>query len=96
VSHAAGCFRADGDWFCAPNCTHDADEARADERSRYRAAIIGLLWNVFAADEDESCDGDCQDDDPKPFPACAAMRALDWGQHYTKDAFLTASSKESA
>lgn len=35
VTHARGCFRSDGDWLCAGNCTHDRDEARARVASEH-------------------------------------------------------------
>lgn len=44
--HTHRCFRSDGDWFCSPGCTHDADERRATEiatlhaeNARLRAAL---------------------------------------------------------
>lgn len=52
-----------------------------------RVALIAMLWNVAVSDEDESCDGDCEDDGEHPYPACQAMRALGYGQHYTKAEF---------
>lgn len=30
--HHPNCIRTDGDWFCARGCTHNRDEARAEER----------------------------------------------------------------
>lgn len=37
--HDPHCIRSDGDWICAPGCTHDRDEARVEER---RTLIIAL------------------------------------------------------
>lgn len=61
---------------------------RAAAVAPLRAALIRLLWNAVA--DDESCDGDCEKEDDTPFAVCEAMRALGWGEHFTKRKFMSA------
>jgi hypothetical protein len=63
VSHAQGCFRSDGDWFCVAGCTHDRDEARAaarvaSEALEAAACAVADAWasgrlEPFGADEQD-------------------------------------------
>lgn len=40
--HKVGCIRSDGAWICVPSCTHDTDEARANEHAA--ACAVADAW----------------------------------------------------
>lgn len=69
----------------------------SDEVSELRGALIAMLWNVVGGDTDESCGGDCEargdHGDGTPFPACAAVRALGWSDHFDAKAFEMRASR---
>jgi hypothetical protein len=48
-----------------------------------RAALIRLLWREVA--DGGGCV--CDDGDPRPTDTCAAMRALEWGEHWDAEVF---------
>jgi hypothetical protein len=73
---------------------------QSDEVQELRAALIAMLWDVVGGEEDESCDGHCEDGDQRlgaipgtPFPACAAVRALGWSEHFDAKAFEQRASR---
>lgn len=71
----------------------------SDEVSELRGALIAMLWNVVGGDTDESCAGDCEELSGEgspvgtPFAACAAIRALGWGDHFDARSFEMRASR---
>jgi hypothetical protein len=70
---------------------------QSDEVSELRGALIAMLWNVVGGDTDESCAGDCEErlvnGGWSPAPACAAVRALGWAEHFDAKAFEQRASR---
>jgi len=70
-----------------------------DENKALRGALIAMLWNVVGGDADESCAGGCEErgrsgsEPGPPFPACAAVRALGWAEHFDARAFEQRASR---
>lgn len=72
---------------------------QSDEVQELRGALIAMLWNVVGGDTDESCGGNCEERGRSgsqagpPFPACAAVRALGWGEHFDARSFEMRASR---
>jgi hypothetical protein len=74
---------------------------QSDEVSELRGALIAMLWDIVGGETDQSCDGHCEErgdnrTNPEwgtPFPACAAVRALDWAEHFDAKAFEQRASR---
>lgn len=54
VMHTNNCIRSDGDWICAPNCTHDVDEARREEHEAACAVADAFIACENRGDEDDA------------------------------------------
>lgn len=55
MSHVHGCFRSDGDWFCAPSCTVDADERREDATQARIVSAVAAERERCARIAEEEC-----------------------------------------
>lgn len=50
MTHHKACIPSDGDWLCAPECTHDAE--RADARAARIEVAAAALLRWYGANTD--------------------------------------------